>query len=295
MGWKRNLLRRVPVVSRLAKRLDALENGNRQLQDANRQMANGNRQLMKCVQLLFAGGMPSVETAGGDSPGADGLPIPGAVLRYLVAGTEEVHSFLHSGQQCSQALHDILARQGLALDRFPRALDFGCGCGRVLRHLKEMSTVEFYGTDCNPLAIQWCQRHLNSAHFSENSEEPPLRFPDSFFNLIFAFSIFTHLTQALQAQWMEEWRRILVPGGYLVVTVHGDRRLEALSGPERAEYLKGNLVIRDQDVAGTNFCAVFHPPTFVRSVLARSFEVVDFVPEGPEGSPPQDVYLMKSI
>jgi len=300
----------------LAKKLDALVAGNRRLQEGNRELQHANHQMAKCLRAILeahrelqqgnhqmAKCLPGalaqeISPAGTDvcePAAADGLPVPADFLRYLVAGEEDLKSFFATGSLCARALHAILARQGKSLGQFARALDFGCGCGRILCHLKGVAGVEFHGSDCNWVAIDWCQKHLPFARFALNALEPPLDYPDGFFNLVFAFSVFTHLTEPLQTQWMKELRRVLVPGGHLLVTVHGERRVDLLSAAERAEFQKGRLVVRAADVAGTNCCAVFHPPGYVRAVLARGFEVVDFLPEGADRNPPQDVFLMRSI
>lgn len=285
---KRDWVRYLPVFSRLVRALEAVESDNRQLMDETRQL----RSLLH--QLIFADGATLVDA---DMPGRsedDNLPIPAAVLRYLVAHTEDLDWFLRLGKLGAQTLVDILARQGETLDQFPKVLDFGCGCGRVLRYLKDSPKVELHGTDCNAKAIQWCQQHLPFAKFSVNSLEPPLAYPDGMFNLIYVFSIFTHLTESLQSRWLDELRRVMAPGGYLILTLHGDKKAETLDPAERREYEKGNLVVREPNVVGSNYCMVYHPESYVRRVLTRGFEVIDFVPEGAKGNPPQDAYLLRS-
>jgi len=39
---------------------------------------------------------------------------------------------------------------------------------------------------------------------------------------VIGYSVFTHLTEAMQRQWLEELRRITAPGGLVLVTAHGD-------------------------------------------------------------------------
>ena len=286
--WKRDLLRHVPGLSKLVKALDDLES-------CSARLATENQQLKSLLQdLIFAGKISLVETEAPESIEGDGLPIPSGVLRFLVAGTENLEWFLRSGKLGVETLVDVLTRQGKTLEKFKTVLDFGCGCGRVLRHLRGLSGVEIHGTDPNPWAIQWCEKHLGFAQFRVNSMQPPLLYPDGMFELIYAFSIFTHLTEPLQTRWMDELRRVLALGGYLILTVHGDKCAESLPPADRMEYHKGNLVVRRSDLVGTNYCAAYHPEGYVRGVLAQGFEVVDFIREGAKGNPPQDAYLMRS-
>ena len=71
-------------------------------------------------------------------------------------------------------------------------LDFGCGSGRVVTHLKNTNAkYRFYGTDIDDEAIAWCQQYIaNIAEFSTNNEYPPLDFPDNYFDLLYSISVF---------------------------------------------------------------------------------------------------------
>lgn len=41
------------------------------------------------------------------------------------------------------------------------------------------------------------------------------------FDLVFAYSVFSHLSEETHEKWLEEFRRILKPGGLLIVTTWG--------------------------------------------------------------------------
>jgi len=92
---------------------------------------------------------------------------------------------------------------------------------------------------------------------------------------------------------MREMRRMLKPGGWLIITLHGDHYLPHINVAGRAQYQRGELVVLGEEVSGQNNCAAFHPETYVRNVLAKDFEIVDFVPEGALGNPKQDAWLLR--
>ena len=274
---KRQLLRKTPILSRLATSLDALEAENETLRS-------------RLAPVLL-----SQDTAPGDATELDaaGLPLPPTRLRHWVAGTDDLAWFQEGGQLGVQTLVSLLARQQVDLAQLGSVLDFGCGCGRVLRHLRLFERVRIHGTDSNPAAIAWCDQHLDFAEFGTNRLEPPTRYRDRSFDLIYAFSVFTHLTETLQLAWMREMRRILKPGGWLIVTLHGDHYLPHINVAARAQYQRGELVVLGEEVVGQNACAAFHPESYVRNVLAKDFDVIDFVPEGALGNPKQDAYLLR--
>jgi len=228
-----------------------------------------------------------------EESGAGKLPLPPPALRFLVAGTADPSWFLRSGKLSVDTLVELLEKQGKSLGRFQAVLDHGCGCGRVLRYLDTLPPGRLHGCDVNSLAIRWCQNNLLHATCDVNGFEPPLPYPDRKFDLVYSWSIFTHFPEPLQAIWMEELRRILVPGGYLVMSLHGDSYLPHLTELQRQQYAQGQLVVKDSDMPGSNFCAAFHPETYVRNVLARGFDVADFIPKGAKGNPTQDVYLLR--
>lgn len=222
-----------------------------------------------------------------------GHPIPPGRLIHLVAGTEDITWFLDSGAAAARSLSDILGRHGRPIESFRSILDFGCGVGRVLRHWSTLRGPVLHGTDYNPDLVAWCRANLAFARFEVNGLDRRLTADDAAFDLIYALSVFTHLSEPLQRFWIDELARVLRPGGYLLITAHGAHYLEQLSAPEREQFRAGRLVVRSTRREGSNDCAAFHPEGYVRTTLARTLDVVDFIPEGAVGNPRQDVYLLR--
>jgi SAM-dependent methyltransferase len=51
---------------------------------------------------------------------------------------------------------------------------------------------------------------------------PPLSYQNDHFDLIFANSVFTHLTEEAQDRWLPELARILKPDGLVIASFHGE-------------------------------------------------------------------------
>lgn len=226
-------------------------------------------------------------------PALDGLPLPPLKLMYAVAGNYRTEWFLRSGKAGAESIRAILEKNGIATGRLKSLLDFGCGSGRVIRHWISLKGTKVYGADYNPQLIEWCRENLAFAQFEVNDLAPPLAYEDEKFDLIYALSVFTHLPESLQHDWMKELFRVLKPGGYLVISLHGEHYLEVLDPQSQQQFLHGVLVVHRDDVAGTNVCAAYHPKAYVRAELARAYELVDFIPEGSKGTPSQDLYLFR--
>jgi SAM-dependent methyltransferase len=115
-----------------------------------------------------------------------------------------------------------LQRAGGDIAAVRRALDFGCSSGRSLRPLAAAHPeVEWHGADPNRDAVAWAAEHVPGARFTASPTEPPLAFPDAHFDLVFAISIWSHFGEGAAARWLDEMRRVLAPGGHLVMTLHG--------------------------------------------------------------------------
>lgn len=225
---------------------------------------------------------------------ADGLPLPPPRLRTLVAGTADAAWFLTTGAASAEMVAAAVERHGAPLQSGTALLDFGCGCGRVARHWARLPGVELHGSDYNARLVGWCGANLPFGQFAVNGLEPPLAAPDERFDLVYAISVLTHLTEEQGDAWLEELRRVLRPGGLLLVTTHGDRYVEALTQQERERYRAGELVVRWQTVAGTNLCATYHPPEYVHERFSRRLEVLEHAPEGAAaGSPHQDLVVLR--
>ena len=110
---------------------------------------------------------------------------------------------------------------------------------------------------------------------------------------MYAFSVLTHLPVDVQHAWVAELTRVLRPGGYLLLSTHGEPYLERLTSAERSSFQAGDVVVRFEQVAGTNLCTAFHPPGYVKTNLAAGLELVEEVPEGARGNPHQDLFLFR--
>jgi SAM-dependent methyltransferase len=204
-----------------------------------------------------------------------------------VAGTADAEWFLRSGR----AAYDAIAAQ-VPLTTIGSVLDFGCGCGRVTRYWADFPG-SVCGTDLDQPAVEWCRANLRFERFEVNGLEPPLAFGDESFDLVYALSVFTHLTEGLQLSWRDEVRRVLRPGGLLLVTTHGSSYRPRLEAEELERFDRGELVVRWSDLPGSNLCSAYHPRPYLEGTFADGFELLELVPEGALGNPTQDLVLLR--
>jgi SAM-dependent methyltransferase len=99
-------------------------------------------------------------------------------------------------------------------------LDFGCGWGRLTRYLaRDVAPGHLYGCDPVEGILETCRANRVPATFAPSAFLPE-RLPfDERFDLAFAFSVFTHLSEAAHEQSLLALHRSLRPGGILIVTI----------------------------------------------------------------------------
>jgi len=215
----------------------------------------------------------------------DYLPVPPRALRVRVGGWEETDHFLGVGRKIRWDLNKLLKGVDKNLNSFQSILDFGCGCGRVLRFLKPMKGQTIIGSDIDSESIQWCQQHLSSlATFKVNHDLPPLPYPDASFDFIYSISVFTHLPEEMQLQWLEELNRVLKVGGFFITTAHS-KALIPVELPDEVftqfqqqgfYYLKGG---------GTNglpdyYQTAFHSHAYIQNHWSRYFKIINIQTRG---------------
>ena len=232
----------------------------------------------------------------------DGLPLPPPELHFLVSGNRnlDAFTFLEIGRNCAGQIASILSQNGVEIDKLESLLDFGCGCGRIIRHFHSLKKTKVYGTDYNRKLIEWCRQNLTFAEFEMNQLQPPLIYRAAQFDLIYAYSVFTHLPEPLQMSWLAELWRVLKPNGHLIMTTHGAAYVkEYLPSDEQEQFAASQLVVVKPELAGENMCGAFHPYNYVKETLIKGFELQAYFP-GEAADPSrriiaQDVYLLRKV
>lgn len=102
----------------------------------------------------------------------------------------------------------------------PRVLDFGCGWGRVTRTFLSVTRPGLVtGADVRGDAVDLAQSLAPDIDFVLIDPRPPaLAFGDASFDLVVGYSVFSHLSEDVAQAWIEEFARIVAPGGLVCIT-----------------------------------------------------------------------------
>ena len=213
---------------------------------------------------------------------------------------------LSDGFNIYRAVSKLHQRHGRRDDGSGSVLDFGCGFGRVLRFfLRDMDHRRLNGTDHDPDLIEFCRESNRWCRFERNGAEPPTAFDDGQFSLIYAYSVFSHFSEAMHLTWLEELRRITRSGGVVVLSVRPRGfieycgRLRESGSDADASILSSMFPEADAELArydAGEYC--FSPydrsnPAawwgeacvsrgYVERVWSRSFQVREFDDAGPQ-------------
>jgi len=225
-------------------------------------------------------------------------PPPPKHLQVRVVGSyspQFIWSGFNTFRQLDATLLRHVNRQFTARDTI---LDFGCGCGRIIRAFNYLlRSQRLHGTDIDLEAIDWLKGNYRElAHFEVNPHMPPMVYKDETFDLIYSISIFTHLPEDMQFAWLSELRRVAKPGAYLMLTTHGEKHFKNLQGDEKVRMTEKGFYYRESNASLTDGLPVFyqtsyHTPSYVRQEWSRYFDVITVVPEGLDNW--QDVILLQ--
>lgn len=210
------------------------------------------------------------------------MPIPPTELHQRVAGPlSDERNYETNGRFAREDILSLLPPDWSWEGK--RVLDFGCGPGRVLRQFgAEAERADFHGCDIHEQSIAWLREQVSPrVQLFVNDELPPLPRRDSSFDLIWAISVFTHLTDSW-SRWLLELHRLLDEGGLLIATFHGQEdypRLGIYDGRWH-EDLHGMNVLAPAtswDVGGP---AVFHSRWWLEAHWGRAFDIEEVRPAG---------------
>jgi len=122
-------------------------------------------------------------------------------------------------------------------------LDVGCGTGSNLRLLVELGFGDVTGLDRSEDAIRWCrEKQLPPV---ERGDLCALPFPEDHFDLVLATDVLEHIDEPDAG--VAELRRVLRPGGTLIVTVPAFESLWGLQDDvahHKRRYRRDELVVQ---------------------------------------------------
>jgi glycosyltransferase involved in cell wall biosynthesis/SAM-dependent methyltransferase len=223
------------------------------------------------------------------------FPVPPVDLAFDAYNNVDWTLYSQTGLQHAEVFASIIRRE--AANRKLSILEWGCGPGRIIRHMRACLTgfpVTLTGSDYNERTVAWCREHLPGMDFVTNGAFPPLPFPDEQFDVVYTFSVFTHLSEEAQIAWAGELERVLKPGGLLICSTHGDHYRHLLTREDEVlRYDQGQVVVQTGYPEGKKWFLAIHPPRFVRERLLGGFEDVQLAEPAADSGMLQDLWVAR--
>jgi SAM-dependent methyltransferase len=202
-----------------------------------------------------------------------------------------------------------------------RVLDFGCGWGRIIRFLfKDTNCENLFGLDVDPKMIDFCSKEMHCGTYFLVNSEPPSVLKDGSIDVVYTFSVFSHLAEGTAINWIIEFSRILKPGGILIATTRDksfldsceslrsgsaqsahQRKMSQIFNPVskyKRDYDDGKFVyaatggggIRDKSYYGEALI----PRSYIESRFTKYLNFCEFVNSGiPPWALPQALFVMQ--
>jgi SAM-dependent methyltransferase len=231
-------------------------------------------------------------------------PIPPSAIRAR-SGSPSITSYIPGGASAADELNGVLNQFGHSFGDFESVYDFGCGAGRVLRHVARRggANTTYSGSDVDSGAIAWAQEHLPEAQFKVSQYRPPLPYDDGSFDCVYSISIFTHLNESMQMDWLRDLHRVMRPGAYGVLTIHGNYAYEECRSGRVVSNTRGcserisnhgdlkqeGFIYEGYEISNWNqrdfpgiddtFGMTFHSQDYVKERWSEVFEVLGIAPQ----------------
>ena len=138
-----------------------------------------------------------------------------------------VQTYFSGGEADARRLIALFEQFGV-LGGNRRILEFASGYGRVTRHLKRRLADNVYiASDIHPAACALINGQIGVPAMLSSAAPSGLALPGGQ-DFVFALSLFSHLPHSTQGAWLAELYRLLAPGGYLLITTHGEFAMRAV-------------------------------------------------------------------
>jgi SAM-dependent methyltransferase len=201
----------------------------------------------------------------------DGKPLPDRLAMMRIGGNADWRFFYTRGKATAQTLVNAARAAGADPATWKSVLDWGCGCGRIARHMPLHTPAKVYGRDIDAYTIRWPRKHL-AGDYRVSGLKPPLDLPVASMDFAYGFSVLTHLSAPMQSAWFEELARILKPGALAALTFHDMQHPAVNDVTFRRE--ENGVHVTEWTLEGSNLVAAFQDISSIQRAAAPWFDLV---------------------
>ncbi len=222
-----------------------------------------------------------------------GFPVAETQTRTIQDGATE--AMLRGAFKLYSHVKDAAARNNTPLTADTKVLDFGCGWGRIARFfLREIKKENLFGAEALHELAKACNETFISDNFFTIDQQGSLPFENASFNLVFANSVFSHLTVELNLHWLNEIHRVLDDRGMAMLTIINEDTYTTMADSHQGDWLKKlgfekeeslarlangeflwNSTNRQGNLEGYGFAAI--PLSWIEAHWSDKFKIVEYI------------------
>lgn len=168
--------------------------------------------------------------------------------------------------------------KGYRKQQHARILDWGCGVSRIATNIDSFTdaTISVYACDINARMIEFDRTHYRNVSYSIIPYSPPVRYESSYFNFVYALSVFTHIEVLQQESWIKEIHRILEDNGLFLFTTHGSFYDSKLLPKEKQLLYQNGAFTKSYQQKGHRMMSTYNTAKAFRSLLQHYFDILEF-------------------
>lgn len=222
------------------------------------------------------------------------FPFPPWMEMLTVGGETDIRKFLSIGYACFKSVMSCIP----SVNKKRKILDFGVGCARTMRFFyRSIDLFDCYGCDVDTKSIDYVNRSIPFIKAYASKTLPNLKYGDSFFEVIYCISVFTHFNKNLFDIWLDEMHRVIAKGGIFVFSLHGTTAFNLVSKqPDRRKMIgikenefdaSKDIYERDgfiwlsqpvgsSDIDTKSFGINFIDETKIKQLVSDRFEIIDY-------------------
>jgi ubiquinone/menaquinone biosynthesis C-methylase UbiE len=129
----------------------------------------------------------------------------------------DLKEFFDTGQEEIQLIFRFMEQESI---RSPSGsfLDFGCGVGRNSKALRKRFE-KGYGVDISEKMIKLARTYVPDVEFNVNQKDSLEQFKDNSIDFVYSHIVLQHIPNQFQKKYIDEFLRILSPGGLAVIQI----------------------------------------------------------------------------
>ncbi|MBU3743832.1 MAG: class I SAM-dependent methyltransferase [Sediminibacterium sp.] len=216
----------------------------------------------------------------------------------LLFETGSLHygNYIQSGKEAAAELHSLCTL--FHPEPIESIVDWGCGTGRVTRHLHHyFPEARITGIDANPACIEWLQHNIPDIDWQLGSYQLQNKLPAYSVDLIIALSVLTHLPAADQPQWMQQLHKQLHTNGLIWLSTHGSKYDYQLTGAQRAQLLEKGILTLGAEQTGSRAMRTYHTYKGMQQLIQKDWQLILYYngAKFPGVLGGQDAWLLKKL